>query len=73
MVTCQDLVPVQDRSMCGQLNVMMNDVSGEQLNAMMNDVGDIGLGFDVTFICRHCKLEQTHNDITERLVSVEKF
>ena len=50
-------MPVQDRSVSGRLNVMMNDVSGERLNAMMNDAGDIGLGFDVSFICRHCKWE----------------
>ena len=33
----------------------------------------IGLGFDVSFICRHCKWEQAQNDIIERLVSVEKL
>ena len=40
---------------------------------MMNDVGDIGLGLDVGFICRHCKWEQAQNDIIERLDSVEKL
>ena len=59
-------MPGQDRSVSGRLNVMMNDVSGERLNAlnaMMNDVFDIGLGFDVSFIFRHCKWEQAQNDI----------
>ena len=60
-VTRPNLVPVQDRSVSGQLNVMMNDV------------GDIGLGLDVSFICRHYKWKQAQNDIIERLVSVEKL
>ena len=51
-VTCQDLAPVQHRSVSGRLNAMMNDVGGGWLNEMMNDV-DVGL--DVSFICRHCK------------------
>ena len=66
-------MPIQDRSASGRLNVMMNDVSGERLKAIMNDVGDIGLGFDVSFICRSCKWEQAQNAIIERLVSVEKL
>ena len=41
---------------------------------MMNDVVDIGLGLDVSFICRHCKWEQAQNDIIENSeVSVEKL
>ena len=54
-------MPVQDRSVSGRLN------------AMMNDVGDIDLGLDVSFICRHCKWEQAQNKIIERLVNVEKL
>ena len=60
-VTCQDLVPVQDRSVSGRLNVMMNDA------------GNIYLGLDISFICRYCKWEQAQNGIIERLVSVEKL
>ena len=57
-------VPVQDRSVSGRLNAMMNDVGDKHLYI---DV------LDVSFICRHCKWEQAQNDIIERLVSVEKL
>ena len=65
-------MPVQDRSVSGRLNAMMNDVSGGRLNAIMNDIGDISLVLNISFICRHCKWEQAQNDIIEKLVSVEK-
>ena len=35
----------------------------------MNDVSDIGLGLDVSYICRYCKWEQAQNDIIERMIS----
>ena len=49
------------------MNVVDINVNGQQ-NVMMNDV-DLGI---VSFICRHCKWEQSQSDIVERLVSIEK-
>ena len=57
-------MPVQDRSVSGRLNVMMNDVVDTDLGLCV---------LDVSLICRYCKWEQAQNDIIERLVSVEKL
>src|SRR5882757_7193480 len=63
-----------DGSGNGNVNdLAVGSVNGVQIEMMMvNDVADLGVLVD-TFICMHCKWEQSQSDMIERLVSIEKL
>ena len=62
---------------CGEPNVMLGDVDGQQ-SVLMKRVNDqrnvlVDVVDDFCFLCRHCKWEQAHNDAIDRIISVEKI